>query len=171
MEMVSASGVLRITITPQLSLWILLEAAVVVAIVAMGWKQWPQFYHEQPVVTVLFLLGLLSGLWYQIAGSEEIEFNQQTLRIRKNRPLRPKTLEFALRNCSQLGVHEPREGQSDRLCCKANGSTVTFGSDLTEAQASQILVELQRVMPEAADQLFAGAADPFGKHFTLLNLK
>ncbi|MBZ5507601.1 MAG: hypothetical protein LAO78_19235 [Acidobacteriia bacterium] len=46
------------------------------------------------------------------------------------------------------------------------------GASLVSSHAAldNILVELQRVMPEAAHQLLSGGADPFGKHFTTLKL-
>jgi hypothetical protein len=169
-ETLSSSGVLRVTITPQLNIFIALEAAAIIAIALIGWKDLPAFYHQQPVFCILFGLGLLGGFWYQITGSEEIEFNQDRLTIRKNRPMRTKTWEHPLHHCMRLEIREPGEGESDRLSCNIRGDTVTFGADLSFEQATDILVELQRVLPDAAHQLLARTDDPFGKHFTTLNL-
>jgi hypothetical protein len=170
-EIVSASGVLRLTITPQVNIVVILELAALISIVAMGWKQWPSFYHQQPFFCILFGLGILSGFWYQLTGSEEIEFNQDRMVIRKNHPMRTKSWESPLQECTLLEIRQPGEGESDRLSCNIRGDTVTFGADLSFDQATDILVELQRALPDAAHQLLARCDDPFGKHFTNLNLK
>jgi hypothetical protein len=170
-EMLSSAGMLRVTITPRSKLYLVLELALLAAFVAMGWKQWPALFREQPIIFIFVAIGIISGLWYQVAGSEEIEFSQQRLMIRKDRPLWPKNLEYPLRECSELQIREPGEGESDRFSCRVRGSTFTFGADLSEEQATQIMIELQRTLPDAADQLLAsGSADPFGKHFTTLKL-
>jgi hypothetical protein len=169
-EILSAAGLLRVNITPQLNIFTVLEIAVLIAIVLIGWKEWPTFYRQQPVVCILFGFGLLGTFWYQITGSEEIEFNQNRLTIRKNRPINTKTWESPLWDCMLLEIREPGEGESDRLSCKIHGNTLTFGADLSFEQANNILVELQRTLPEAADRLLSSADDPFGKHFTTLDL-
>jgi hypothetical protein len=174
-EMLSASGVLRVIITPQINVFVVLEIAVFAAILIGGWREWTKFYVEQPLFSILFggsfALSLLGAIWYQIAGSEEIEFRQTGVLIRKDRPLRTKQYELSLKECTQLQVHDPGEGESDRLQCLARGERLTLGADLTEDQAINILVELQRALPDAADQLLnLGGADAFGKHFTTLKL-
>ena len=168
--MLSSAGMLKVTITPNSRLYLVLELALLAAIVAMGWKQWPALFREQPAIFIFVAIGILSGLWYQVAGSEEIEFSQQRLMICKDRPLWAKNLEYPLRECSELQIRNPGEGESDRFSCRVRGSTLTFGADLTEDQAINILVELQRALPDAADQLLSFGADPFGKHFTTLKL-
>ena len=169
-EILSASGMLRVTITPQSKLYLAIEVAITVAFVMIGWKQWPALFREQPIIFTFVALGILTGLWYQVAGSEEIEFNQERMSIRKNRPLRPRSWECPLKDCALLEIREPGEGESDRLQCKIRGTTVTFGSGLSFEQANNILIELQRALPQAAHQLLAGGTNPFGKHFTTLNL-
>ena len=168
-EMMSASGVLRVTISAQANIYLVIEVGMIATILAIGWKQWPAFYHQHPVFCILSGLGLLSGLWYQIAGSEEIEFNQQYLIIRKNRFIWPRASEYPLRDCNELEIWDNSDS-AEKLKCRVRGSTITFGTELSEEQANNILAELQRVMPEAAHQLLSGGADPFGKHFTTLKL-
>jgi hypothetical protein len=158
-----------VTISPQANIHLVIEVAIVSAIVAIGWKQWPAFYHEHPVFCILSGLGLLSGLWYQIAGSEEIEFNQQSLTIRKNRFIWPRTSEYPMQECNQLETCDNSDS-SERLRCRVRGRSITFGTELNEEQANNILAELQRVLPDIAHQLLGGGPDPFSKHFTTLKL-
>jgi hypothetical protein len=170
-EIESASGTLRVTITPQFSIWVILEIAGFLAFFVLVWKQSPNFYREHPLFCALFGLGMLRGLWYQVSGSEEIEFSQQRLMIRTDRPLWPKSWEAPLQDCANLQTHEPSEEHSNRFSCRVGGSTVTFGKDLSPEQADEIMIELQRALPDVADRLLAsGAGDPYGKHFTTLNL-
>jgi len=174
-EMQSASGILRVIITPQFNVSVVLEVAVFAGILIVGWRGWTKFYVKEPLFSIAFagsfVLSTLGWFWYQIAGSEEIEFRQTGVLIRKNRPLRTKQYEFSLKECTELQIHAPGEGESDGLQCLARGRRLTFGNGLSKEQAINILVELQRALPDASDQLlrFAGA-DPYGKHFTTLKL-
>jgi hypothetical protein len=169
--MLSSAGMLKVTITPNSRLYLVIDIALLVAFAVLGWKQWPALFREQPLISGFVAIGILSGLWYQVAGSEEIEFSQHRLTIRKDRPLWTKNLEYPLSECSELQTREPGEGESDRFSCRAEGSTITFGANLSEEQATQIMIELQRTLPYAAHQLLASRdVDSFGKHFTTLKL-
>ena len=168
-EILSASGVLRVIITPQISGLIILDAAIGIAIAVMGWKQWPVLFHENPVSFILGLTGLLGALWYQLGGSEEIEVDTQQLIIRKNRPGWPRSWEYSVRECSLLEIREDSRDNSDRFQINAGSTTITFGRHLSSKQADDIISELQRALPDTARHLLAGT-DPFGKHFTTLKL-
>jgi hypothetical protein len=168
-EMLSASGILRVTITPQFNVWVVVELVGFIAFFAILWKQSPNFYRENPVFWTLFLLALLRGFWYQVSGSEEIEFSQQRLLLHKDRPLWPLNREYPLAECSGLQTLEPSEDNSDTLSCRVGTTRVTFGANLSSEQADSIIIELQRALPDAADQLLS-SPQVFGKHFTTLNL-
>lgn len=173
-EILSASGVFSVTLTPQLNAFLVVITAVFLAVGLIGWQQWPEFFQHHRTWCFLFGFGfgysILGGIWYQIAGSEEIEVSGQRLMVRKDHPLWPKTWEGPLQKCSRLATREPGGADSDTLTCRIRGKTVTFGAGLNSEQADSILIELQRALPKAADWLLNSADDPFGKHFTILKL-
>lgn len=169
-EILSASGVFSVTLTPQLNAFVVVGTALFFGIVLIGWQQWPEFIQHQAVWFFMLGFSLLGGIWYQIAGSEEIEVSRQRLMVRKKHPLWPKTWEAPLQECTRLATREPGGADSAALTCRIGGKTVTFGAGLNSEQADSILIELQRALPEAADWLLKSADDPFGKHLTTLKL-
>jgi len=173
-EILTASGVFSVTLTPQLNAGVVVLTALFFGVVLIGWQQGPAFFQYPPGWGIVFgfTLGIsvLGGIWYQIAGSEEIEVSPQRLMVRKNHPVWPKTWEAPLQECSRLAIREPGGTDSDTFSCRLGGKTVTFGAGLNSEQADSILIELQRALPEAADWLLNSADDPFGKHFTILKL-
>jgi uncharacterized membrane protein len=169
-EIQSGSGVFSVTLTPQLNAGIVVLTALFFCVVLIGWQRWPGFIQHQ--ASSFFMLGfiVLGAIWYQIAGSEEIEVSRQRLIVRKNHPLWPKTWEAPLQECSRLATREPGGADSDTLTCRIRGKAVTFGAGLIPEQSDSILIELQRALPEASDWLLKSADDPFGKHLTTLKL-
>ena len=173
-EILGASGMLRVTIKPKSgpSLFVL-QAACLAAFIYFGWNGWRSFHGEGPLWFTLLLVGIASSLWFQLSGSEEIEFDgqRQVLAIRRRVLGWPRTREFSLNAVSAL---EPRYAEEDTnpdgLRCKVGFGTITFGKGVNAEQADRILAELQRSLPDAAHQLLAGS-DPFGKHFTTLKLR
>src|SRR5262245_4074086 len=114
-DILSASGILRVTITPQFNLGVGLDAALFLVIAVVAWNQWPMQNPGQLVFAIVYTLAILGWFGYQLAGSEEIEFNQQCLSIRRNRPLRSKTVEYPLRDCTRLEIYTPGKNESNRL--------------------------------------------------------
>ena len=170
-EMQSASGMVRVTITPQFNAVLVLEAAVGLATCAAAWTTITAPAYQRMIVCGLIGLFVFGMIWNELKGAEEIVFSRDTLAVKRTRPLDPKMFEFPLTACMQMELHTPGEGESEKLRCRVRGDLVTFGADLTEEQAINILVEVQRSLPDDADYLFASPdAVPFGKHFTTLNL-
>lgn len=169
-EIQSGSGVFSVTLTPQLNAPMVVLTALFFGVVLIGWLQWPEFVRRQAVWLSLLGYVVLCGIWYQLAGSEEIEVSRQRFMVRKNHPLWPKTWEAPLQECSRLATRESGGADSDTLTCRINDKTVTFGYGLNSDQADSILIELQRALPEAAAWLLKSADDPFGKHLTTLKL-
>ena len=168
-EMMGGSGMLRVNITPALSVMVYMEAAVLAALLLFGWRYLTAHFSEHPIKYPLYLLGLLSTLWYQIAGSEEIEFDAQRLVIRKNRPWWRQSREYPVETCTGLKVCDTDDDNRDRFSVKTGGTTVKFGRDLSTSQAYDILDELHKALPDVSRQLLQ-RNDPFTSHFILLNL-
>jgi hypothetical protein len=171
----SASGMLQVTVKPRFHpLLFILEAVALIGFAYFGRNQGLAFYRTQPLFFSLLVLGIAASLWHQLSGSEQIEFDgqKQVLVIRRSVLGWPHAREFAFNDLSAL---EPRyaeddESNPDGLRCKAGARTITFGRGLNAEQADRILAELQRALPDAAHRLLSGN-DPFGIHFTTLNLK
>ena len=170
-EMLSAPGLLRVTITPQFSVILVAVAAMGIAMCVVVWTTTPAPTYQRAILCGLIGVFVSSLIWNELKGSEEIEFSRDRFAVRRTRPLSPKMFEFPLTACMQMELHSPGEGESEKLRCSVRGDRVTFGEDLTEDQAINILVELQRALPNEADHLFASRdIAPFGKHFTTLKL-
>src|SRR5882672_6804538 len=82
-EILTASGVFSVTLTPQLNAGVVVLTALFFGVVLIGWQQGPAFFQYPPGWGIVFgfTLGIsvLGGIWYQIAGSEEIEVSPQRL--------------------------------------------------------------------------------------------
>jgi len=169
MEMMGNYGRLQVNIRPALSWVVCMEAVVLAGFLLMGWSHLLKAFHDHPIETPLLLIGLVSGLWYQMAGSEELEFDSQHLVIHKNRPWWRQTHEYPLDTCTALEVRDDRSKDRDRFRMLAAGRHVSFGRDLNAQQAHDLLDELEKAMPGASYRLLK-KDDPFTRNFTLLNL-
>ena len=167
MEMICNSGRLQVNIRPAFSWVVYMEAMVLAGFLVMGWSHLLKAFHDHPIQTPILLIGLVSGLWYQMAGSEELEFDSQHLIIRKNRPWWRQTHEYPLDTCTGLEVHDGNKDR-DRFSMLAAGRYVSFGRDLNVQQAYDLLDGLEKALP--ASYLLLKKDDPFTRNFTLLNL-
>jgi len=168
MEMMGNFGRLQVNIRPRLSGAVCMEAVTLAGFLLMGWSHLLNAFHNHPIETPLLLIGLVSGLWYQMAGSEELEFDSQHLVIRKNRPWWHKTHEYPLDTCTDLEICDQSKDR-DRFSMLAAGRYVSFGRDLNVQQAHDLLSELEKALPGASRRLLKND-DPFTRNFTLLNL-
>jgi hypothetical protein len=171
-EILGASGMLRVTVKPKFRPSLLVfQAGCLAAFIYFGWNRWLAFVREEPVYSTMFAVGIASSLWYQLSGSEEIEFDGQrkVLAIRRSIFGWPRTGEYALDDVTALEPRDAEDNNSDGLRCKVGSRPITFAKGVNAEQADRILAELQRALPDAAHQLLAGN-DPFGKHFTTLKL-
>jgi hypothetical protein len=172
-QILGASGMLRVTVKPKSGPSLLvLQAGALAVFIYFGWNRWLSFYRREPIFFIFLAVGIASSLWFQLSGSEEIEFDgqRQILAIRRRVLGWPLTREFSL---DQVSALEPRyadeNNNPDGLRCKVGIRTITFGKGINAEQADRILAELQSALPDAAHRLLAGT-DPFGKHFTTLKL-
>jgi hypothetical protein len=168
MEMMGNSGRLQVNIRPKLSGAVCMEVVALAGFLLMGWSHLLKAFHDHPIETPLLLIGLVSGLWYQMAGSEELEFDPQQLVIRKNRPWWRQNREYPLDTCTGLEVCDHNKDR-DRFRMLAAGRLVSFGRDLNVRQAYDLLDELEKALPGASYRLLK-KDDPFTRNFTLLNL-
>jgi hypothetical protein len=169
LDIVAVSGILTATIHPNPHwLWMALEAILIVFFSRYTFRDWQGL---SIVTRALFLWGDIAGIiawFYQLSGSEIIEFDARQLRIRKDIFGWDRVREYKIEECSSLEVHEQGEGDHFGLQCKAGWKTLRFGEHLSEEQAIEILTALQRELPEVAQRLSSSTEDK--KNFVTLDL-
>jgi hypothetical protein len=153
-EMVAISGTVRVEIhsrTPVLA--ILFEVA------GLGWLVWASFrgWHEMALVNQIIvgsvLLSGAIGVAYLITRSELIEFDQQSLTIRRNIPGWEYTSRYPVDGCSELVWCVQDEESKFGLECKSGWRKLRFARNASEEQARGILALLQRELPEVAQKM------------------
>jgi len=106
--------------------------------------------------------------FYQLSGSEVIEFDARQLRITKDILGWTRVTEHPIEACTELELHEKGEDDPCGLQCKVGWRTVKFGAYISEEQAIRILTALQRELPDVAYRL--GTSPEGKKHFITLGL-
>jgi hypothetical protein len=115
-----------------------------------------------------YLAGMCCALvawFYQLSVSEVIEFDANGMRIRKDILGWERLREYRIEDCRSLEPHVKDEGDQYGLQCKVNWRTVRFAEYISEDQANEVLVALQRELPDVAGKL---ESSPM--HFTTLDL-
>lgn len=124
------------------------------------------------VFGLMTLGAALEGL-YVFSGREAIEVDQSNLTLRRGSLGLERTSRYDITQCSNFGLHSQGEDEDRRLEFSWRGGplprTITFGKHMSEAQAIEFMSQLQRCLPEAADQLWS-SKEAFGRHFTSLGL-
>ena len=160
---------LRVTIHPRVR-WLLLLAEIAVSLifaqtVYRGWAAMQVLFR---VLVIWGLVGSAAALIYQLSGSEVIEFDEQRLTVCKEIHGWERKKEYPLAQCNELGWSSAGEDRRPGLTCKVGWRIVRLGIDLSEAEANEILVALQRNLPDVAQKI---CSFPGGKgHFLTLGL-
>jgi hypothetical protein len=168
-EISSGSGVLRVTVHPARSwLAILIELGVLAAFATFISGNWARLSYEFRGVFLFVLVAAVAGLLFQFSGTETIEIDKNKIALGKDTHGWERKREYGLNECRELEWAEGTEDTPQRLRFKIGWRTVTFGNNLTENQAIEILTALQQALPNVAQQL---CSYPEGKkHFITLAL-
>lgn len=169
-EISSASGIVRVEIDPRprsIVLWA--EAILIVIVDGAVLRMWSGLAF---VYRALVLWGTASAVvawFYQLSGSEAVEFDSHKLVLRKNILGWDLTRSYSVAECSRLEWREPTDDDARALQFKTGWRTIRFGKYLSEEQAIEVLKLLQKELPNAAQKL---CVDPLpGKsHFQTLGL-
>jgi len=165
-DMVAASGVLRVTVSPrQHWLWVLSEAVLIVLFSRYALRYWAVMPLMLKVFSVWGIGAAVVGWFYQLSGSEVVEFDATGIRIRKDILGWERMREYRIADCRSLEPHVKDEGDACGLQCKVGWRRVRFAEYISEDQANEVLAALQRELPEVAAKLEASP-----KHFTTLGL-
>jgi hypothetical protein len=159
MDIVAAPGTLRVAIrsNPRARL-IHVAVAVIVTVIFLGLRT--HLGYE----SILFGF-ILVVLWGSLASSETIEIDDEKLVIRRKNLGWTRMSEYEIDKCTDLRPNEKQNWIfSTALWCKVGGHVINFGQDMSYDQVAQLIVELKRNLPHAADQLLMRT------DFTTLNL-
>ena len=107
--------------------------------------------------------------FYQLSGSEAIEFGAQKLAICKEVLGWERRSEYPIETCTELQWGESGEGDHGGLQCKVGWRKIRFGEYILEDQANEILEALQRTLPDVAQKMGAMPGD-HKSHFITLGL-
>jgi hypothetical protein len=165
-DVVVASGVLRLTVNPrQHWLWILSEAVLIVLFSRYAFRDWATMPLMLKVFCVWGIGAAFLAWFYQLSGSEVIEFDATGIRVRKDILGWERMREYRIEECRSLEPHVKGEGDAYGLQCKVGWRTVRFGEYISEDQANEVLSTLQKELPDVAGKLEASPS-----HFTTLGL-
>ena len=169
-DMTAASGVVRVTITPPRPwLFMLFEAAGIATFSLFVYRSWAKLGAIFRYLLAWGAASAVVGWFYQLSGSEIIEFDAQGIRIVREILGWPRTSAYSIEQISELEWNERSGEDSYGLKCKVGWRTVRFGRNLSEQQATEIFTKLQESLPEVAHKLGA-TAETAKKHFTTLGL-
>ena len=166
-EISNISGLVRVTIRPSLHwFWALFEIAGLLFFSQVIYRNW---HALGPANRALFTFALISSalsLLYVQTGSEIIEFAPERLTITKELRGWERKRDYQIEDCSELQLHEHSESDRDGLECKVGWKRITFGRNISEEEAVEILTALQRTLPGVAQKLCSLPAG--SKHFITL---
>lgn len=166
LEMRALSGTVRVKIRIGQT-WV----AVLSEIAFFGWLLWTTAHKWEESLWARLIAGwgLLTAavaLFYFLTSSEVIEFDQNSLTIRKNLLGWQRTLQYSIEECSELSWRNQEERGEAALECKVGWRTIKFARYATEEDARNILVLLQKELPEIATKMTRSAEG----HYTQLGL-
>lgn len=162
------SGVLSVRVRPNPHwLLMLLEAVLIVLFSGSVYRSWTWMSFATRILFLFVEIGSIVGWFYQLSGSELIEFDAQQLRIHKEILGWHKRTELSVQDCTELEIREQGEDHYG-LQCKAGWRTIKFGQYLSESQSTEVLTTLQRELPDVAQKAFTSKDSK--KHFVTLGL-
>jgi hypothetical protein len=153
-EILVVSGSLRIVVRPSPGwLSMLFQAAIIALFGLLSLRSWQSEPLLVRIPTVAVVIGGIGGWFAQLFGfSEEIEFDQKSLRVRTETFGWERTREYPIEQCSDLQVQD-LTGDAHGLQCRIGWRTIEFGDYLSEQQAIEVLSALQDALPEVVPKL------------------
>lgn len=169
-DIVEASGILRVTVRPQPSLALLLFEISIACYLGV------ETYRNSATISLVFraflffgAVSIAGGLIYQLSGTEIVEFSAHKLRICKEIHGWERKREYGIEDCSKLQWIPGAEDAPDSLQCSVGWRKIKLGKHLSEDQATEIFAALQKSLPEITTRLCSFPSDK--GHFITLDLK
>jgi len=164
-----ASGTLRITVHGNVNrLAVLAEIAFVGGLAFWLSQNWSAIQLKFRILWVWGLLAGAVGFVLQSISEETIEFDERKLTLCRGFHGWERRREYDISECSQLEWRRSEHNSPRGLQCRTGWKTLRFAKQISEEQSIRILTELQRALPNVANQILSM---PEGKkHFVTLNL-
>lgn len=150
MDIVAASGTLRVTLRPNRRALLIQAAGAAILAIMMDVPKWAGRGYLAILVCVL----LLALIFSDVVVSETIEIDDQKLVVRRKNLAWTRTSEYEIDACTDFQAS--LNGEWIRHCalwCKVGGRVISFGRDMSDDQAAQVILELKRNLPRAAHRL------------------
>ena len=168
-EIISSSGILRVTIRPRPSLLHTVTLLGVDSYVgSFLYAHWSAFSTFTRVFSIWIMVSGICALFYRAFGEEIIEFDAKKLTIHKGIHGWERKREYEIADCRELEWEPGNKGTPPRLKCKSGWRSFAFAHYVPEQDAYKILVALQETLPDAAQKICS--FDGGKEHFLSLGL-
>lgn len=159
-DMVNASGTLRVSIEHKYpTLLFLMEAVFIAGAIFWGWDQQWWGLPGGSALAGAFLVINIIGLGYNLTGAEVVEFSErQIVRSRTNLGWQ-RNSEYELEKCSRLQWRKDF-GKPGFFRCHFGWRTFSFGKYLSQEQADQLVARLESTLPNVANHLLGTFPSP-----------
>lgn len=154
MEMVVASGLLRVTVRPSQH-WapLTFQAVTAATFAALLFSARSRMSSLEFIFATLSVLGAIVAWFGHLFGWEEvIEFDAGHLRIRNEVFAWERTREYPIAECSDLGPQD-LTGRPHGLQCRLGRRTIEFGDYLSEQQGIEVVSALEDALPDIVQTL------------------
>jgi len=169
-EIVVASGALRISVRPQpRPVSLVITAAIIILFASICILSWRQSALLERVLEIVVVLGAVFGWFQQLSGAEEeIEIGERGIRISREIFGWNKISEFPIEQCSDLDLQRDTEDSRQLQFRLEKWRTIEFGNYMSKEQAEKVLEKLADSLPEVARKLLPSL--DITKHWTTLKL-
>ena len=131
------------------------------------YQMWIHAIGSVRIFLGLFVLAVLVGTAYELSGEEVIQFDSQSVTIRKSIGRWGRTRRLRADMCSGLEWHRGHRGSS-YLACEVGRWTERFANRISENDADRIMASLLENVPDVGHKLLASQAGQ--RHFVGLGL-
>jgi hypothetical protein len=161
-EISTTSGLVRVAVRPRTHWFFMLaQAAILLLFTKLLIGRWVGMPLLWRGLAAWAVVATMVAWFYQLSGSEVIEFGPQKLSVCKDNLGWERRSEHLIEACTELQWHEPGDSDNGGLQCKIGWRSVRFGEYISEDQANEILAALQRTLPDVAQKM--GAMPSQGK--------
>lgn len=168
-DVLAISGMLCVTIHPvpnwQMGLAALCGDVIFAVVLYRVWSITPLSIR---IVWLALLPLILLDSAYGFFGEEVIEIDSQKLSIRKGIHGLEHKRDYQVDECRNLEWSAGRRGGS-HLTCKVGQWPITFAKRISESDADEIFLALQRTLPDVAQKICASTGGK--EHFMTLGLR
>jgi hypothetical protein len=145
-----------------------IEIAGTLFFASILYRTWADLSFVMRATYVWGFVGGALALVYQLSGGEIIEFSPEKLTVSKDIHGWERTKDYQTQECSGLEWEHSGGDRQTGLKCKIGLGTIHFGEGLSEDESIEILVALDRHLPELARKIcsYPGSSE----HFITLGL-